>query len=181
MDRCDQEALLSKSLDGELTAEERPRLDTHLRECARCRELLRELEAVEQELRSVALPSPAEWQECWQAIARALTTEPGEPAEATSKVEAVHLRPSRWLFGIRTRWVLSAAACVVALLVGGLVLRSLLTGRSAMELASADSLEVEIEQGEGEGPGALFLVSADGEVAAVWVANGDAGQSGPGI
>ncbi len=181
MDRCDDEALLSKSLDGELTAEEQPRLDAHLQECARCRELLRDLKAVEQELRSVPLPSPADWQERWQAVARALTTRQKEPREATSKVEVIHLGPSRWLFGSRTRRVLSAAACVVALLVGGLVLRSLVAGRSAMELASADSLEVEIEQGEGEGPGALFLVSADGEIAVVWVANGDAGRSVPGL
>ena len=74
MDRCDNEALLSKSLDGELAAEEQPRLDAHLQECSRCRELLRDLKAVEQELRSVPLPSPADWQECWQAVARALTT-----------------------------------------------------------------------------------------------------------
>ena len=181
MDRCDNEALLSKSLDGELTAEEQPRLDAHLQECSQCRELLRDLKAVEQELRSTPLPSPTDWQECWQAVARALTTKHKEPREATSKVEVVHLGPSRWLFGNRTRWVLSAAACVLALLVGVLVLRSLLPGLSMVELASADSLEVEIEQGEGEGPGALFLVSADGEIAVVWVANGDAGQSVPGI
>ena len=181
MDRCDNEALLSKSLDGELTAEEQSRLDAHLQECARCRELLRDLKAVEQGLRSVPLPSAADWQERWQAVARALTTKQEERREAPSKVEAIHLGPSRWLFGSRTRWVLSAAACVLALLVGVLVLRSLLPGLSMVELASADSLEVEIEQGEGEEPGALLVVSAYGDVAVVWVANGGAGQSLPGI
>jgi len=175
MDRCENEALLSRSLDGELTEEEQRRLQAHLQTCPGCRKMLSDLETMEEVLRSVPAPSSAQWQARWQAVAQAFTVGQTEPREAPLPVGILPVELRRWLFDRRSRWALAVAACLLALLVGLWALQPMLppgpsASWSAVKLASADSLEVEIEQGEG-GPAAVLLVSGDGEVAAVWVAS----------
>ena len=175
MNSCENEALLSRSLDGELTQDEQRRLHAHLQECPGCRKMLSDLETMEEALRSAPAPSSGQWQARWQAVARALAVAQRQPREAPLPAEVLPLRLPRWLFDSRSRWALAIAACLLALLVGLWALESMLPAGpspdwSVVELASADSVEVEIEQGEG-GPAAVLLVSGDGEVAAVWVAS----------
>jgi len=170
MDRCHTEMLLSRLLDGELTEQEQLRLDAHLRECVRCRELLSDLKAVEEQLHAVPLPSSADWQSRWRTVAEALS--PPRPTVLGR------------VFAGRLRITIAAAACVLAVLVGLWTLRSMhtevLPAWSATELASAGSLEVEIEQVEGA-PEALFLVSGSGDTAVVWVADVQGAEAVPGI
>lgn len=176
MNSCENEALLSRSLDGELTQDEQRQLHAHLRECPGCRKMLSDLETMEEALGSAPAPSSGQWQARWQAVARALTV--GALLAAPPRLGGASPAPTRlprWLFDSRSRWAFAIAACLLALLVGLWALESMLPAGpspdwSVVELASADSVEVEIEQGEG-GPAAVLLVSADGEVAAVWVAS----------
>lgn len=187
MDRCEDEVLLSGLLDGELSQPDERRVRTHLRQCTRCRRLLDEMKSVERGLASVPTPGPARWQQRWLVVAGTLSrgeTAPGGPgAEAPPAVRSARGEFRRWLSAPRSRWALAAAACLVALLAVLWALspsrprgapRAVTAGPSgsgwqAVELASADSVEVEIEPGEA-GPGALLVLSPDGEVAFLWVA-----------
>jgi len=177
MEHCEKESWLSGLLDSELTGAQRIELEAHLQQCARCRELLGEMRILKEGLRSVPLPEPAQWEARWRAVSRTL-----EPQERkTPAVQPRWLRDSA--VGTRSRWALALAACLLALLVGFRALRSMLpserpipgaptegpSGPLVVGLVAADSWEVEIDQSQG-GPGAVLVVSADGEVAVVWVA-----------
>jgi len=197
MDRCDQERLLSGLLDGELSEAEERRVRAHLQQCARCREVLDQLKVVQRGLAAVPLPTEADWQRRWKVVAESLGLReaaqggPASEAEAIPPMRTVGTVLRWWLRQSRSRWALAVAACLVVLLA---TLWSLSpprpsgtptatppgppeAGWSAVELASADSVEVEIEPGEG-GPGAMLVLSPDGEVAVLWVAGG---SSEPGI
>lgn len=96
MNPCEHyEELLSARLDGELTGEEAARLEAHLETCPHCRKLAEELEEMQNALRD-------------------LTETPPETLRNTVLAGAV--LPTR---KIRKRWVGTACAAVLALVVLG--------------------------------------------------------------
>ncbi|GAB4236260.1 MAG: hypothetical protein Kow00109_09750 [Acidobacteriota bacterium] len=61
MIRCEEiEVLLSGYLDGELTQQQSQRVELHLAECERCRQVLEELQEARRAAASLVLPEPAE-------------------------------------------------------------------------------------------------------------------------
>ena len=188
MDACEKESWLSGLLDGELGEAQRQELEGHLKVCAGCRQLLQELRVVEKGLDSVPLPEPDQWRTRWQNVLQAFA----EATRPSLRAQTLSLRDR--VLGRRARWALALAACLLALVAGGLVVRALLpeeglrprpvvrpqAAAPPIELASAEAWEVELDQSEGA-PGAVLLISGDGEVAVLWVSVEESPPSTPGI
>ena len=63
MSACEHiEALLSGYLDGELTQQDRQRVDVHLDDCASCRQAFEQLQRIQSGLGSMPHPEPTEQQ-----------------------------------------------------------------------------------------------------------------------
>jgi predicted anti-sigma-YlaC factor YlaD len=63
---CEEiDVLISGYIDGELTQQERQRVDIHLRECLKCRDSLQKLETVRQRIHGLEMPQPSrkEWED----------------------------------------------------------------------------------------------------------------------
>lgn len=188
MEECKHATWLSGLLDEELTEDQQRQLCQHLEQCAPCRELLRELKAMERELGTVAAPCPAVWEGLWQTVAQRIAGEAEVRPRWSVGVLCRLSRLRQWCVKSRPALALAVAAGILALLAGVWALMSILPGAKPgpsglgpkpVALAPADALDVEIEQSEGE-PGALLLVSADGKVAVVWVMSDQPTQAAPG-
>jgi len=115
---------LSEYRDGDLSREERGRLEDHLRSCPACARTLDELEAVVRRARALEDRSPP--RDLWPGIEAALGTADG----AEEAVSALGRRSGGKRSGARRRWArgrsfrltlpqLAAAALVVMLISGG--------------------------------------------------------------
>ena len=103
-------ASISELADGTLAPAERPRVEAHLDQCAACRGLLADLEAIRRDARQlprVELP-PALWTRISEGLRAQGVTEQGVGGAGLKTGPSSN----------RTRW-LAAAAAVVVLIVGG--------------------------------------------------------------
>jgi hypothetical protein len=108
-------SLLSSYLDGELTPAETRRLDTHLTECAACRDELSRLRRVARSLASLARPAPPPWLE--QQVRREVVYGRRRPGFWKGLAETLRLIPLRSPIG-------SAAAAVAGIAFVALVATS---------------------------------------------------------
>jgi uncharacterized membrane protein len=63
---CEEiDVLISGYIDGELTQQERQKVDVHLQECLKCRDSLQKLETVQQRVHGLEIPEPSrkEWED----------------------------------------------------------------------------------------------------------------------
>jgi thiol-disulfide isomerase/thioredoxin len=111
--------------EGEVSANESARIQTHLDRCARCRERYRQIRRRTDLIRQLPLLDPAE--ELWDAIARdASASRSPEPVKKAFVVAAFSRR--RWDSG--QRWLLRSAAIAAAISI--IATAFLLTHRSGL-------------------------------------------------
>ncbi len=78
MSVCDQiEPLLSGYLDGELTQQDRQRVELHIDDCTRCRAEFEQLRTIQSELGSINHPQPTEQQWSMMMSVSAIRTSRG--------------------------------------------------------------------------------------------------------
>ncbi len=107
---------ISESLDGELGAEQQIELKTHLEACVDCRAFARDFEKIVRQARTLSLPepSPVVWPRITAAVRESL-----EKAPASAPRE----RPRWGAFWNPPRWRFAAAAALVLVIVGAMVIR----------------------------------------------------------
>ena len=105
---------LSEYLDGELSAEDRAQLETHLEGCPECRQTLEELQQVAQRAAALEDSPPAE--SLWPGIAvRLEEAAPGEP----DVVDLREHRPTRRRVSFTLPQLAAAGLAVMLLSAGG--------------------------------------------------------------
>ncbi len=126
MRTCDEiAALLSASLDGELTAEEQAALDEHLAVCPACRALLEELRSLQTAAANMEeIPAPAGFA---AAVMAAVAADPAQ--ERADNVIPFASKMARKRRKNWTRWVASVAAMAV-IAVGAASLPGMLGAKS---------------------------------------------------
>lgn len=131
MNTCPPEEKLSAFLDGELPAPELAELDGHIRVCPACSATLSAFRKLDQVVASATAPavSPEEWALAWAGI-----------QERTRR----RLRPALWR---RPGAWLAAAAALLAIVAGSLLLPSQGTGPSVR--VATECIAEEIEAGPG--------------------------------
>lgn len=118
---------LSDYLDGDLRADERAGLETHLKTCTACTAVLAELRTVV--VRAAALPAPTDVPDLWPAIAARIAEEDEAPvaAPAARRREPRRNWLTEWRFSL-TVPQLAAAAFALMLISGGTVWTILRSG-----------------------------------------------------
>jgi anti-sigma factor RsiW len=117
--RCKEaQKLVSEYVDGSLEERRAAELEKHLESCPDCREVLRDLESIVREARSLktVVPPDAVWERISGALAGARLDE-----KARRRERAPVIAPGRALFPSR-RPIWAAAAAVLVMALGGLVL-----------------------------------------------------------
>ena len=112
MSACEREVVVGPYLDGELSDAARLEFETHLLQCATCREELeraREVARRLEPLRSLSL-SPAAKEELARSAAAAAATPGGGDEDEGDSEPVLKIRPDRTLRWVR--WVTAAAAAV---------------------------------------------------------------------
>jgi len=114
---------LSDYLDGELSADDQRAVESHLRECAQCAEVLNDLKRVVARARAAGDAARPPQADLWPAVAERIDAGrragAAGPAGPLGSVTAFHARASRRI--AFTLPQLAAAAIVVAAVSGGLV------------------------------------------------------------
>ena len=163
------EELLSRALDGEVSAEERVALDAHVASCANCRALREEWSQYSAILRDQKIEPAQTAEALWADVQRAIRLQGEQPAGDALPV-----------FGWRLRW---AGVMIVAVLLGMSAFGLWRLRQPGPETAQADERSVEVEFVETDVPGASPMVYQDEESGwtVIWVAGMEGGsESGQG-
>ncbi len=124
------EALLSSKLFGDLTADERTRLETHLQSCAACREQLAALHNVLATMAEPARPEMPQhfWDGYWNRLIDRMEKEPAPASSRWQKVRDIF--SAQWSWG----WQIAAAAAV--LVIGIVIGQNWSTRESSVNIAT---------------------------------------------
>jgi len=167
MSECQMDPIrLSALVDGELPADERQTLEAHVAECARCQSEMAALQAVRDG--AGGLPdepvAAGEWERVWSAIERGL------PRRAPRR------RPAglTWRVWAWPRPVLAAAALVLALITGGLLLHGPRGGEGLspledIEVATQGEVQVEWVSNDADNYMLVLTPPVEGRAPVLWV------------
>jgi anti-sigma factor RsiW len=159
------EQLLSRGIDGELSAGERAELDRLLASDPELRKLEAEWSSYAEMLRAQPAPAAPPPDAAWADVRRAIRLD----AAAKQRDESA-------VFGWRLAW---AGVMIGLILLGfsAILLRQALTGRGAEPRAAAEK-DVEVEFVETDLPGASPMVYEDAETGwtVIWVAGLENGK-----
>jgi predicted anti-sigma-YlaC factor YlaD len=158
--KCNQaEEWLSRSLDGELPADQRQALDEHLAACPSCRALQAEWSGFATLMRDQEIPAMQTPEAAWADVQRAIRLQ----GEARRDEGA-------GVFGWRLRW---AGVSIAAVLLGISALGLWRANRVGPDMTQA----VEVEFVETDIPGASPMVYQDAETGwtVIWVAGMETG------
>jgi hypothetical protein len=145
------DALLAHDLEGDLSAEERASVETHLRECARCRGLRAELVAIAAAARDLPVMSPS--RDLWDGIAARID------APVTALGATPHSVARR-----RPIWLVAAAAALVVATAGTtyVITKSSVEGREAQVAVGGPAGVLPGSPNVGQ-PGEIILTNAQEE------------------
>lgn len=161
------EELLSRALDGELPAEQRAALDSHVASCASCRALCEDWTRNAALLRDQKIEPAQTAEALWADVQRTIRLQGERPGVEVS------------VFGWRLQW---AGVMIFAILLGVSAFGLLRLRSPQVETTQVIERGVEVEFVETDVPGASPMVYQDAETGwtVIWVAgmegSGEAGQ-----